>query len=100
MSFRKVKPTKSNFLKLKNRLEFVEKGKEFLDYKREQLIHEIRNLWVNYRTQRRKYYKSLGEIMLKLNNTYKTMGKRVVVVSSGMGRIQYKTQVDIQLIKD
>lgn len=37
--------------------------------------------------------------MLKLNNTYKTMGKRVVVVSSGMGRIQYKTQVDIQLIK-
>lgn len=99
ISFRKVKPTKSNLLDLEERLEFVDKGKEFLDYKREQLIREIRNLWVDFRSQSRQYYKTLAKVMLKLNQTYQTMGKRNFIISSKMSQIQYKPEVDIKYLK-
>ncbi|TFF63604.1 MAG: V-type ATP synthase subunit D [Promethearchaeota archaeon] len=99
MSFRKVKPTKSNLLRLEERLEFVDKGKDFLNYKREQLIREIRNLWVEYKSQKRTYYKVLAKVMLKLNDTYKTMGKGNFVIASKMSQIQYKPGANISFLK-
>lgn len=99
MSFREIKPTKSNLLDLEERLEFVEKGKDFLDYKRTQLIQEIRIIWENYKNQRKKFFDTIQEAMWNLNETYKEQGKRSVSLISLMGKIQYKPRVKLKYSK-
>lgn len=99
MSFREVKPTKSNLLDLEERLEFVDKGKDFLDYKRTQLIEEIRSIWENYKNQRKKFFEKIQEAMWNLNETYKEQGKRSVSLISMLGKIQYKPRVKLKYSK-
>lgn len=99
MSFREVKPTKSNLLKLKDRLEFVEKGKNFLDYKRNELIQEIREIWKNYKTQRKKFFKIGKDVMFTLNETYKEQGKRSINIISKIGVLQFEPKIDLQYLK-
>ncbi|MBY9007982.1 MAG: V-type ATP synthase subunit D [Candidatus Lokiarchaeota archaeon] len=99
MSFRKIKPTKSNLIRLNKRLKFVEKGKKFLDYKRTELIQEIRNLWDVYKKQRRSFYNLFKKLLLKLNETYMEQGKNSVILISKIGKIQFKPSINIKTIK-
>ncbi|TFF97781.1 MAG: V-type ATP synthase subunit D [Promethearchaeota archaeon] len=96
MSFREIKPTKSNLLKLKERLEFTEKGESFLDYKRTELISEIRSVWTNYKNQHKRFLKRARKILLLLNDTYKEQGKRSLETISKMGQIQFDPKVDLK----
>ena len=99
MSFRKIKPTKSNLLRLKKRLEFVEKGKEFLDFKRTELIQEIRRIWKTYKTQRSSFHDLFIDVVLKLNDTYMEQGKNSVILISKMSEIQFKPFFILKNIK-
>ncbi|MBD3193727.1 MAG: V-type ATP synthase subunit D [Candidatus Lokiarchaeota archaeon] len=99
ISFKKLKPTKTNLLKLEDRLGFIDKGKEFLEYKREQLIQEIKTMWRTYKEHRKNYFNILAKTMLKLNETYKEMGKRKVLLISKISEIQYKPKIEISYLK-
>ncbi len=99
MSFREIKPTKSNLLKLKDRLEFTSKGENFLNYKREELVSEIRSVWTNYKSQRQKFLKNAKKILLTLNETYKEQGKRSVEMISRIGELQFEPEVDLKYSK-
>lgn len=96
MSFREIKPTKSNLLKLKDRLEFTEKGEDFLDYKRTELISEIRSVWTNYKNQRKKFLQIARKVLLTLNETYKEQGKRSVEMISQIGELQFDPRIDLK----
>jgi len=84
---------------LEDKLDFVEKGKDFLDYKRTQLVEEIRNIWTNYKNQRKKSFEMIQEAMSNLNETYKEQGKQSVNLISMMGRIQYKPRIELKYSK-
>lgn len=96
MSFREVQPTKSNLLKLKQRLEFTEKGENFLDYKRTELISAIRSVWNNYKKQHEKFLKKARNTLLTLNEAYKEQGKRSVEMISKIGELQFEPKVDLK----
>jgi V/A-type H+-transporting ATPase subunit D len=99
LSFREIKPTKSNLLQLKDRLEFVEKGKDFLDYKRNELIQEIRDIWRNYKEQRKDFFEIAREVMYTLNESYKEQGKRSLNLISKLGELQFEPKVDLKYSK-
>lgn len=99
ISFRKIKPTKTNLMNLQDRLEFVKKGENFLDYKREQLIQRIRNIWTDYKQQRKKFYNSLKKSVIKLTQVYKDMGKTEFNLISKISEIQFKPEINISFIK-
>ncbi|MGV9141937.1 MAG: V-type ATP synthase subunit D [Promethearchaeota archaeon] len=99
ISFRKIKPTKTNLMNLQDRLEFVKKGENFLDYKREQLIQRIRNIWTDYKQQRKNFYNSLKKSIQKLTQVYKDMGKTEFNLISKISEIQFKPEVNISFIK-
>lgn len=84
---------------MEDKLDFVEKGKDFLDYKRTQLVEEIRNIWTNYKNQRKKSFEMIQEAMSNLNETYKEQGKQSVNLISMMGRIQYKPRIELKYSK-
>ncbi|MFO7796465.1 MAG: V-type ATP synthase subunit D [Promethearchaeati archaeon] len=94
-----MKPTKSNLLDLEDKLDFVEKGKDFLDYKRTQLVDQIRNIWTNYKNQHKKSFGMIQEAMSNLNESYKEQGKQSVNLISMMGRIQYKPRIELKYSK-
>jgi V/A-type H+-transporting ATPase subunit D len=99
MSFREIKPTKSNLLKLEKRLEFVDKGKDFLDYKRIQLIQEIRDIWEAYKEKRKNFFDIGRKVLYTLNETYKEQGKRYIETISKMGELQFKPEIDLKYSK-
>ncbi|TXT61588.1 MAG: V-type ATP synthase subunit D [Promethearchaeota archaeon] len=86
-------------MNLQERLEFVKKGEEFLEYKREQLIQKIRNIWTDYKRQRRNFYNSLRECVRKLTQVYRDMGKEEFTLISKISEIQFKPEIDISFVK-
>ncbi|MFX1456675.1 MAG: V-type ATP synthase subunit D [Promethearchaeota archaeon] len=99
MSFREFKPTKTNLMNLQKRLNFGVKGVSFLELKQEQLIFEIKNLWNDYKRLRKKFLNLLVEVMIKLNETYKEMGKNNFKIISSLSKIQFKPSITIRYIK-
>ncbi|MBY9002804.1 MAG: V-type ATP synthase subunit D [Candidatus Lokiarchaeota archaeon] len=99
MSFRAIKPTKTNLMNLQKKLNFAIKGAKFLELKREQLMDQIKNHWKNYIRSRDIYYQLYRESLIKLHESYKEMGKRDLVLISEMSRIQYKPVVNIRQVK-
>ncbi|MFX1591938.1 MAG: V-type ATP synthase subunit D [Promethearchaeota archaeon] len=99
MSFREFKPTKTNLMSLQKRLSFAVKGVSFLELKQEQLIFEIKGLWNDYKKQRKKFLNLLIEVMIKLNETYKEMGKNNFKIISSLSKIQFKPSINIKYIK-
>ncbi len=84
---------------MEDKLDFVEKGKDFLDYKRTQLVDQIRNIWTNYKNQHKKSFGMIQEAMSNLNESYKEQGKQSVNLISMMGRIQYKPRIELKYSK-
>ncbi|MFX0076928.1 MAG: V-type ATP synthase subunit D [Candidatus Hermodarchaeota archaeon] len=99
MSFRELKPTKTNLLNLTKRLNFAEKGENFLKFKLEQIILEVKENWKNYITNRERFIELYREIMIKLNNTYKDMGKRNFKLISKLSKIQFRPKISIKYVK-
>jgi V/A-type H+-transporting ATPase subunit D len=99
MSFRTIKPTKTNLMNLKKRLNFAVKGEKFLELKREQLIDQIIHHSDEFKKSRDTFYQLYRESLVKLHQSYKEMGKRDLVLISEMSRIQYKPVVNIRQVK-
>lgn len=100
ISFREIRPTKTNLLNLQKKLSFAIKGENFLEYKREQIIFLIRKYWKNYLDQRKRFFDDYKRVMIKLNQTYKEMGKTRFTLISGVSKIQYKPSMNVKYIKE
>ncbi len=100
ISFREIKPTKTNFINLLKKLNFALKGKNFLGFKREMLMFQIRKNYSNYVSYRKEFFKLYREVMIKLNQCYKEMGKNQVNMISKISKIQYKPEVNVGFIRD
>lgn len=86
-------------LALKKRLTFAVKGENFLKFKLEQIIYELKENWVDYVKNRDIFIDLYKETMIKLNQTYKEMGKRDFILISNLSRIQYQPKIDIKYTK-
>jgi len=99
MSFRKVKPTKSNLINLQKKLKFATRGETFLEFKRELLIRQIKDNWANYQDSRKKFFKLYKQVLIKLNQNYQEMGKRKFNLISKISEFQYNPVVSINYTK-
>ena len=99
ISFRKFQPTKTNLINLKKKLNFVKKGESFLEYKQEQLIQQIKKFWPIYKSSQDAFYKLYNEALLTLNESYKEMGKREIIIINEMSKIQFTPIIDIKYKK-
>lgn len=99
ISFREIKPSKTNLISLQKRLNFAVKGENFLELRREQLIFQLRKLWKDYVKTRKEFLSSFKESLKLLYFTYEEMGLNEIRLISKLSRIQYKPEVEIQHIK-
>lgn len=86
-------------MSLQKRLAFAVKGESFLEFRREQLIFQINDLWNNYNEQRNEFLNLYKKSLTYLNRTYEEMGKNELTLISKLSRIQYKPRISIQTIK-
>lgn len=86
-------------MSLKKRLTFAVKGESFLEFRREQLIFQINELWNNYNTLRKEFLALFNQSLKFLNQTYEEMGKNKLKLISKLSRIQYKPRISLQNIK-
>jgi len=75
------------------------KGENFLEFRREQLIFQLRKLWNEYKAQRKEFLALFKETLKLLHFTYEEMGKNELLLISKLSRIQYKPTIEIQYIK-
>ena len=86
-------------MSLQKRLTFAVKGENFLKFKLEQIIFEIKKNWDNYLKQREIFLKLYKDTMIKLNQTYKEMGKREFNLISKLSKIQYNPTIAVNYLK-
>ena len=84
---------------MKKRLDFAIKGQNFLEFRREQLIFQIKTLWKNYGIHRKDLIKLFKKSFNLLIHTYEEMGKNEVNLISKLSRIQYKPRINVQTMK-
>jgi len=84
---------------LRKRLVFAEKGENFLEFKREQLIFQIKKLYKDYLVYRKEFIKVYSEALIKLYQTYKEMGKRNLTLISKLSNIQFTPTINVQYVK-
>ena len=84
---------------LTKRVNFAVKGETFLEFKREQLMFRIKQIWKEYNKIRIDFISLFKQSLLKLNNTYKEMGKYGLSLISRLSNIQYKPVIDIHYKK-
>ena len=80
---------------LQKRLAFADKGENFLEFRREQLIFELRKLWKQYKINRKEFLTLFKKSLKLLNLTYEEMGKNQLFLISRLSRIQYKPKIEI-----
>ena len=80
---------------MRKRLNFAQKGVNFLELRREQLIILLHTIWKDYNKYRKEFLTHFKESMKLLNLTYKEMGKNELFLISNLSRIQYKPKVDL-----
>ncbi|MHA1273114.1 MAG: V-type ATP synthase subunit D [Promethearchaeota archaeon] len=95
ISFKTIKPTKTNLIELQKKLSFAEKGVTFLEYKQEQILFHIKKHWNEYWNLRKKLLKLYEFSMFLLNENYKESGKTELKLISEMSKIQYNPSVSI-----
>jgi V/A-type H+-transporting ATPase subunit D len=100
MSFREVKPTKTNLIELQNKLNFAERGKKFLKFKRQFLMNLIKDTWPEYQSRRKDFINYYRKILLKLNKVYEKMGKRALNLISKFSSIHYNPKLNINFSKE
>ena len=65
----------------------------------EQIIYEIKENWDKYTKNRVIFINLYIETMIKLNQTYKEMGKRDFILISNLSKIQFQPKIDIKYTK-
>jgi V/A-type H+-transporting ATPase subunit D len=100
LSFREIKPTKTNLISLEKKLALAEKGATFLEFKREQLIAQIKSKNQIYQDKLEQFLETVKKSLIYMNEAYKEMGKRDVVLISNLSKIQYKPTINIKFAKD
>ena len=80
-------------------MNFVTKGESFLEYKQEQLIQQIKSFWPVYKTSQKQFFQLYRDALLKLNETYREMGKREIILINKISRIQFNPTIEIKLKK-
>ncbi|MBY8980577.1 MAG: V-type ATP synthase subunit D [Candidatus Lokiarchaeota archaeon] len=98
-SFREFRPTKTNLLSLQKNLTFAVKGENFLKFKLEQIVYEIKENWDNYIKNRDIFIDLYKDTMILLNQTYKDMGKRDFILISSLSKIQFQPKINIKYTK-
>ncbi len=91
--FQRLKPTKSNLIILKKRVKFAEKGRELLEIKREQLIYQIKDIWVKYKILREQFTDMMRDAYSTLNDTYMDMGKKKVRTIQNFSQIHFQPKI-------
>jgi len=86
-------------MSLQKRLSFAVKGESFLEFRREQLIFQINELWNNYNTLRKEFLALYNSSLKYLNQTYEEMGKNNLKMISKLSKIQYKPRIKLTNIK-
>ena len=82
------------------KLNFADRGKNFLEFKREMLIIQIQKYWNEYNIQQKDFFLNFRKVMLKLNETYKEMGKKNLNMISIINRIAgFKPLIDLRYKK-
>jgi V/A-type H+-transporting ATPase subunit D len=99
-SFREIKPTKTNLISLEKKLALAQKGATFLEFKREQLISQIKLKNQDYQNRLEEFLKIIKKSLIYMNEAYKEMGKRDVVLISKLSKIQYRPTINIKFAKD
>jgi len=84
---------------LKKKLTFAVKGENFLKFKLEQIIYEIKENWDKYIKNRDIFIDLYKETMIKLNQTYKEMGKRDFLLISSLSKIQFQPKINVKYTK-
>lgn len=100
LSFREIKPTKTNLISLEKKLALAEKGATFLEFKREQLISQIKSKNQVYQDKLEQFLGTVKKSLIYMNEAYKEMGKRDVVLISNLSKIQYKPTISVKFAKD
>jgi len=70
-----------------------------LEFRREQLIFQIKKLWKDYNSHRKELIKLLKESLNILTKTYEEMGKNEVNLISKLSKIQYKPRINVRTLK-
>lgn len=78
---------------------FAIRGESFLEFRREQLIFQIKKLWEEYVIRRREFLSSFKESLNFLNLSYKEIGKNELSLISKLSRIQYKPKTEVSYLK-
>ena len=65
----------------------------------EQIVYEIKDKWNNYIKNRDTFIDLYKETMIKLNQTYKEMGKRDFILISSLSKIQFQPKINIKYTK-
>lgn len=100
ISFREIKPTKTNLINLQKKMNFALRGKNFLEFKREMLMFQVKKNYKDYISYRNEFFNLFKNTMIKLNQTYKEMGKNTVNMISKISTIQYKPNINISYTRD
>ena len=87
-------------INLKKKLGFAKRGVTFLEYKREQLMFQIRKYWKQYLSYRKKYFNLFRIALITLNLSYRENGKRIFNLISILSKIQYGVSVNINYYKE
>jgi V/A-type H+-transporting ATPase subunit D len=75
------------------------RGENFLEYKREQLIFQIRKYNQDYLNHRKQFLDDYRKVLIQLNKIYKEMGKKSFRLISNISQIQYSPTININYIK-
>lgn len=99
ISFREIKPTKTNLISLRKKLILAKKGEKFLEFKREQLIAQIKSNWIEYQKRLNRFIEWYKEALIFMNEAYKEMGKRDLVLISNLSKIQFNPIINVLNVK-
>lgn len=99
LSFKVTKPTKTNLIKIRKKLNLALKGENFLEYKRQQLFHEISNIWEKYNDLRSRLHEEIENCVKKLTQCYKEMRKTELYHISKMSNLQYDPFINLTFEK-
>ena len=99
ISFREIKPTKTNLINLQKKLNFALRGEKFLQFKQEQLMTYIKERYNSYLKEFNQLKELYKECLFKLNQTYKEMGKRDLILISKISKIQYNPLINAKNVK-
>lgn len=84
---------------MQKKLQFATKGEKFLEFKREQIIRQIKETWEEYLDLRAQFLDLYRKSLITLNRSYKEMGKRDFILISNLSQIQYHPLVSTAHIK-